>query len=194
MTLDAYLTIDALNTITGIFPTQERADTFETNNAGSTALTSQITGMPRRVDVGWCYHLASNEVWEEHPFTDLEKLHLGIFATREFFNEVQNSITAHGVNFPFAVVDRTHDAFAGVRKGVYLVVRNTDLTILERLEFLDQTQKGPSDVTSTDVHGKVLEILHWAEGDGATTVFPGTAIAFADPSTGARIAFGDLVR
>ena len=38
MTLDAYLTIDALNTITGIFPTQALADTFETNNAGSTAL------------------------------------------------------------------------------------------------------------------------------------------------------------
>ena len=67
MTLDAYLTIDALNTITGIFPTQAMADTFETNNAGSTALDSQITGMPNRVDVGWCYHLASNEVWEEHP-------------------------------------------------------------------------------------------------------------------------------
>ena len=76
MTLDAYLTIDALNTITGIFPTQAMADTFETNNAGSTALDSQITGMPNRVDVGWCYHLASNEVWEEHPLTDLEKLHL----------------------------------------------------------------------------------------------------------------------
>ena len=71
------------------------------------------------------------------------------------------------------------------------------MTILERLEFLDQTQKGPSDVTSTDVHGKVLEILHWAEREdnAATVSFPtGTAIAFANPLTGARIElFGNLV-
>ena len=195
MTLDAYLTIDALNTITGIFPTQALADTFETNNAGSTALDSQITGMPNRVDVGWCYHIASNEVWEEHPFTELQKLHTGINETRAFFHEVQDSIIAHGVNFPFAVVDRTHDAFAGVRKGVYLVTNNTDLTILERLEFLDQTQKGPSEITSTDVHGKVLEILHWAESErtGSLVTFPGTAIAFANPLTGARISFTNLV-
>ena len=115
-----------------------------------------------------------------------------IFATREFFNEVQNSITAHGVNFPFAVVDRTHDVFAGVRKGVYLVVNNTDLTILERLEFLDLTQKGTSEITSTDVHGKVLEILHWASEDNAPDS-PTAPIAFANPLTGARVMFGNLV-
>ena len=194
MTLDAYLTIDALNTITGIFPTQALADTFDTNNVGSTALSSQITGMPDRVNVGWCYHLANNEVYEEHPFTDLEKLQLGIISTREFLSEVQDSINAHGVNFASDVVNRTHDAFAGVRKGVYLVARNTDLTILERLVFLDLTQEGPSNITATDVHGKVLEFLHWAdEPDNSDLVFPGTAIAFADPSTGARIAFTNLV-
>ena len=120
---------------------------------------------------------------------------LGIFATRDFFHEVQDSIIAHGVNFPFAVVDRTHDAFAGVRKGVYLVVNNTDLTILERLEFLDQTQKGPSDITSTDVHGKVLEILHWAEGDeGGNGDFSlARLLPLQILSTGARLAFGNLV-
>ena len=82
-------------------------------------------------------------------------------------NEVQNSITAHGVNFPFSVVDQTHDCFAGVRKGVYLVGNNTDLTILQRLFFLENTRIGPQDLTVTDVHGKVLKFLHWAEGDGA---------------------------
>ena len=167
MTLDAYLTLDAADTITGIFPTQDLADDFETANTGSTAWPSQITGMPDRVDVGWCYHEVFDAVYEEHPFTDLEKLHLGIFATREFLSEVQDSITAHGVNFASDVINRTHDGFAGVRKGVYLVVNNTDLTILERLEFLDLTQEGPSEITSTDVHGKVLEFLHWAEGSDA---------------------------
>ena len=129
------------------------------------------------------------------PLPNWRKLHLGIFATRDFFHEVQDSIIAHGVNFPFAVVDRTHDAFAGVRKGVYLVVNNTDLTILERLEFLDLTQKGPSDVTSTDVHGKVLEILHWAEEtDNADThVFPGTAIALLIHLLGHGLRLADLV-
>ena len=42
---------------------------------------------------------------------------------------------------------------------------NTDLTILQRLVFLGQTQKGPSEITATDVHGKVLHFLRWADGD-----------------------------
>ena len=96
MTLDAYLTIDALNTITGIFPTQDLADDFETNNTGSTALTSQITGMPDRVNVGWCYHLANNEVYEEHPFTDLEKLASWLVCGQEFLARDSGfEITAH---------------------------------------------------------------------------------------------------
>ena len=171
MTISAFLTLDSLNTLTGIFPTQAMADAFGSANSGSTAKQGVVDDMPRRVNVGWCYHAATDEVWEEHPLTDLQKLHTGINVTRDFFHEVQDSISCAWRQLPFAVVNRTHDCFAGVRKGVYLVAcNNTDLTILQRLFFLENTRIGPQDLTVTDVHGKVLKFLHWAEGDGRHAV------------------------
>ena len=55
MTISAFLTLDSLNTLTGIFPTQALADAFGTANTGSTAKQGIVDDMPRRANVGWCY-------------------------------------------------------------------------------------------------------------------------------------------